>query len=326
MTDIDHLSTPRDRREELLDDLREGFAGRPPSLPAKYFYDARGSELFERITELDAYYPTRAETEIILANADDLVATIDAATLLELGSGSSTKTITLLEAMHRRHGAVTYLAFDVSASAIEHAADALTEDRPWLHVVGVVGDFNTDLHRLEGHGQRLVAFLGSTIGNRDRQGRAALFAEIRAALADDEVLLLGADLVKDPEVLVAAYDDDQGITAAFNGNLLHVLAREAGAELDVEAWAHRAVWNVDEERIEMWLEARTETAISVPAAGIDVRFAPGEGIRTELSCKFRREGLTEELEAAGLEVAAWHTDEAQQFALAVVRPAGAVRG
>lgn len=321
MTDLTHLSTPRDQRAELLDDVAKGFALTPPTLPAKYFYDARGSALFEQITELDEYYPTRAETEILIDNADDLVAVAGTATMLELGSGYSVKTIAILEAMHRAHGDVHYLAFDVSDSAIEAAADALTVDRPWLRVTGVVGDFNRDLHLLTGHGRRLVAFLGSTIGNLDRAGRAELLTEIRASLGPDEVLLLGADLVKDPEVLVAAYDDAQGVTAAFNRNLLDVLACEVDARLDRDAWHHEARWNPDDERIEMWLVADRDTTVEVEAAGVERTFAVGEGIRTELSCKFRRDGITAELADAGLTVDQFLTDDAGRFSLLVVRPA-----
>ena len=320
MTELTRLSTPRDRREELLEDLADGFAVSPPRLPAKYFYDARGSDLFEEITTLEEYYPTRAETEILLAHADDIVADAATSTMLELGSGSSTKTVALLEAMHRAHGDVHYLAFDVSPSAIEAAAATLTAGRDWLRVTGVVGDFNRDLHLLTGHGRRLVAFLGSTIGNLDVAGRAELFAELRASLADDEVLVLGADLVKDPAVLVAAYDDARGVTAAFNRNLLEVLRREVDADLDPDAWRHEARWNADEERIEMWLVASRATRLRVDAAGVDHRFATGEGILTELSCKFRRDGLTGELADAGLEVTRWCTDDADRFALLLARP------
>lgn len=321
MTEIIHLSTPRGHRDDLLDDLREGFRSSPPALPAKYFYDATGSDLFEQITELDEYYPTRAETEIIVAHAAALTGSIDTSTLLELGSGSSTKTVTLLEAMHRRHGDVHYLAFDVSPSAIEYAASQLAPGRPWLTTTGVVGDFNQDLHLLEGHGRRLLAFLGSTIGNLDRAGRGELLREIRSALADDEALLLGADLVKDPATLIAAYDDAQGVTAAFNMNLLAVLVRDVDADLDIDAWRHEARWNSVEERIEMWLVATRPTAIKVPAADLNVAFDAGEGIRTELSCKFRRTGLTEELAEAGLVVDQWRTDAKERFALIVARPA-----
>lgn len=321
MTEIIHLSTPRDRRLDLLEDLRTGFASHPPTLPAKYFYDEVGSELFEQITELDEYYPTRAETEIIMAHAPALTGAIDTATMLELGSGSSTKTVTLLEAMHDRHGDVRYLAFDVSPSAIEFAADQLAPGRDWLTTTGVVGDFNHDLHLLEGYGRRLVAFLGSTIGNLDRAGRAELLREIRLALADDEALLLGADLVKDPATLIAAYDDAKGVTAQFNLNLLTVLARDVDAMLDRDAWRHEARWNESEERIEMWLVATAATRIVIADADIDAKFETGEGIRTELSCKFRREGLTEELAEAGLVIDQWQTDEQERFALVLARPA-----
>lgn len=314
------LSSPRALHDELLEDVRTGFAATPRSLPPKYFYDADGSDLFERITRLPEYYPTRAETAILDAHAAELVAAVDPEQLVELGSGSSRKTVLLLEAMHAHGSGDAYVPFDVSEDAIRGAASALGRDHPWLDVRGYVGDFTTDLHRLPRTGRRLVAFLGSTIGNLDPTGRAALLGEIRATLDDDEALLLGADLVKDPAVLVAAYDDADGVTAEFNRNVLRVLRRELDADVALDAFAHEARWDPLAERIEMWLVATRDTTIHVPELDLDARFAAGEGLRTELSCKFRQDGLTAELEAAGLGVQRWLTDDAGRFALVLARP------
>jgi L-histidine N-alpha-methyltransferase len=318
---VEALSTPRALHDELLDDVRAGFADAPRWLPPKYFYDATGSALFERITALPEYYPTRAETAILEAHAGALVGAVAPEQLVELGSGSSRKTVLLLEAMHTHGTGDAYVPFDVSEDAIRGAAAALGRDHPWLDVRGYVGDFTSDLHRLPRTGRRLVAFLGSTIGNLDPNGRAAMLGEIRSTLDDDEALLLGADLVKDPDVLVAAYDDATGVTAAFNRNLLHVLRRELGADVEVDAFVHRARWEPTQERVEMWLVAVRDTSMHVPELDLTADFAAGEGLRTELSCKFRRDGLTAELEAAGLAVDRWSTDPDGQFALVLARPA-----
>lgn len=317
---VESLSTGRALHDELLDDVRDGFAARPRWLPPKYFYDADGSDLFEQITDLPEYYPTRAETEILEAHATELVAAVVPEQLVELGSGSSRKTVLLLEAMHDHGSGDAYVPFDVSEDAIRGAAEVLGRDHPWLDVHGYVGDFTTDLHRLPRSGRRLVAFLGSTIGNLDPAGRGALLREIHATLDADEALLLGADLVKDTDVLVAAYDDAAGVTAAFNRNVLRVLARELDADVEIDAFAHEARWNDADERIEMWLVATRDTAIHVPELDLTASFPAGEGIRTELSCKFRREALSAELEAAGLAVDRWLTDDAGRFALVLARP------
>jgi L-histidine N-alpha-methyltransferase len=304
----------------LYRDLLAGMAVEPRHLPSKWFYDARGSALFEQITTLAVYYPTRTEDALLREHADVLVAAADADELLELGSGSSTKTRRLLEAMRRHRGAPVYVPLDVSASAIESAAAALEADYPWLRVRGYVGDFEADLPALPRHGRRLLTMLGSTLGNFDEDGRARLLQAMRAACVDDDRLLLGADLVKAVDRLVAAYDDPDGVTAAFNRNVLEVVARELDAELDSAAFAHEARWNAARERIEMWLVARQETAIALPD-GPRWSFAPGQGIRTELSTKFRRERLASELADAGFALEHWITDDEGDFAVLLARPA-----
>lgn len=317
---VTRLRAPRDRTQDLLDDVRTGLTAEPPELPPKWLYDARGSELFEAITRLEVYYPTRAETEILQHHADEIMDRARPEELVELGSGSSTKTQLLLEAMHRGGHGDRYVPLDVSEEAIIAAADSLRVDHPWLEVHGYVGDFLADLPDLPRHGRRLLAFLGSTIGNLDVAARAELLAAVRTALRPEDRFLLGADLVKDEATLLAAYDDPDGVTADFDRNLLHVLRRDAGAEVDIEAFRHEARWVAEEERIELWLVATRPTRIAVPAAGVAREFAPGEGLRTELSCKFRRDGVTAELRTAGLDVEAWWTDRARRFALTLTRP------
>ncbi|MFP5308493.1 MAG: L-histidine N(alpha)-methyltransferase [Actinomycetes bacterium] len=319
---VERLSTPRSLRAQLEDDLAVGMADDPRWLPPKYFYDAVGSALFEDITELEEYYPTRTETAILERVAPDVVATCSPVEVLELGSGSSRKTRLLLEAM-RAHGSGTrYVPLDVSEAAVRGAAEALTRVYPWLDVHGFVGDFHDDLGRIPPpDGPRLVAFLGSTIGNQDRSGRADLLGRIASLLRPEDRLVLGADLVKDPSVLVAAYDDARGVTAEFDRNMLRVVGAELGADLRADSFTHEARWDPEHERIEMWLHATEEVTIPAVGDAPAVVLEPGDAIRTELSCKFRPEGLREELADAGLEVERFDTDEAGWFALVTARRA-----
>jgi L-histidine N-alpha-methyltransferase len=317
---IERLSTPRALREDLAEDVRAGLTGERRTLPSKYFYDARGSELFERITELPEYYLTRAETGILETHALDLVAAVRPVELLELGSGSSRKTRLLLEAMHAGGTGDRYVAIDVSEDALREAADALRASYPWLTVRGYVGDFHADVGGLPpAHGPRLLAFLGSTIGNLDRDARAELFRDVAALLGPADAFLLGADLVKDPDELVAAYDDAAGVTAEFNRNILRVVARELDADVPVDAFTHVVRWNPDEERIESSLRAERPATLAFPTLDLTVDVEAGEEIHTEISCKFRREGLTAELQGAGLAVERWLTDDGGRFALVLAR-------
>jgi dimethylhistidine N-methyltransferase/ergothioneine biosynthesis protein EgtC len=301
-------------------DVSRGLGGTPRTLPPKWFYDKRGSDLFEQITRLPEYYPTRAEHEILTRRAPEIAALTRASTLVELGSGSSRKTRLLLDALTAGGSLVRYAPLDVSASALEEAGEAIRRDYPGLDVTATVADFETDLALSDEPGPRLLAFLGSTIGNFDAAQRKTFYRTLSLALSSDDVLLLGADLVKDPEVLVRAYDDSQGVTAEFNKNVLYVLNRELGADFDPEAFDHVAVWNADEERIEMRLRAKVAQTVKVPDLDLTVEFAAGEDLRTELSCKFRRETLTRELHEGGFTVRDWWTDPAARFALLLAAP------
>ncbi|MGX7827793.1 L-histidine N(alpha)-methyltransferase [Actinokineospora sp. 24-640] len=303
----------------LAADVRAGLAATPKSLPPKWFYDARGSELFDAITRLPEYYPTRAEAAILTAHAADIAEATGAHTLVELGSGSSEKTRLLLNAL-REHGSLNQVvALDVSESALRAAADALTLEYPGVGVHAVVGDFTEHLALVPGEPPRLVAFLGSTIGNLLPDERAKFLGALRGTLLPGEWLLLGTDLVKDPATLVRAYDDAAGVTAEFNRNVLRVLNRELRADFDVSAFEHVAVWDAEREWVEMRLRAARAQRVEIAALGMTVDFAEGEELRTEISAKFRREGITEDLATAGFAAHSWWTDPENRFALSLSR-------
>ncbi|WP_217183262.1 L-histidine N(alpha)-methyltransferase [Streptomyces sp. AC495_CC817] len=308
---------PEDATDAALRaDVLQGLTRTPKTLPPKWFYDARGSELFERITELPEYYPTRAEREILVGRAGEIAAASGARTLVELGSGSSDKTRHLLDAMPGLH---TYVPVDVSESALRQAGEALVAERPGLNVHALIADFTAGLELPSTPGPRLVAFLGGTIGNLVPVERAAFLAAVRALLAPGDTLLLGTDLVKDEAVLVAAYDDAAGVTAEFNRNVLNVVDRELGADFDPDTFDHVALWNAECEWIEMRLRSRTAQTVKIPALDLAVDFEAGEELRTEVSAKFRKEGVRAELASVGLELTRWWTDEEGRFALSLSR-------
>lgn len=306
--------------DSLHADVLQGLAGPPRTLPPKWFYDKRGSDLFEQITELPEYYPTRAEQEILTRRAPEIAALTRASTLVELGSGSSRKTRLLLDALTAGGTLRRYSPLDVSSSALAEAGEAICRDYPGLDVTATVADFESGLALSDEPGPRLLAFLGSTIGNFDAAQRRAFYRTLSLALTSDDVLLLGADLVKDPDVLVRAYDDSQGVTAEFNKNVLHVLNRELGADFDPDAFEHVAVWNSDDERIEMRLRSLRAQTVKVPDLDLSVDFAADEELRTEISCKFRRETLAAELSEGGFTIRHWWTDTAGRFALLLAVP------
>ncbi|MEV6120588.1 L-histidine N(alpha)-methyltransferase [Streptomyces sp. NPDC052077] len=306
---------PEDATDAALrSDVRTGLTGTPKWLPPKWFYDARGSELFERITTLPEYYPTRAEREILVGRAGEIAAATGARTLVELGSGSSEKTRFLLDALT---GLRVYVPVDVSESALTGAGRALAAERPGLSVHALIADFTAALELPDTPGPRLLAFLGGTIGNLLPGERAAFLASVRALLAPGDALLLGTDLVKDEEVLVRAYDDAAGVTAAFDKNVLAVVNRELDADFVPDAFDHVALWDAGREWIEMRLRSRTAQTVKVKALDLAVEFAAGEELRTEVSAKFRKEGVRGELAAAGLDLAHWWTDREGRFALSL---------
>jgi L-histidine Nalpha-methyltransferase len=311
-----HLAADHSARA-LRRDVRDGLTATPKSLPPKWFYDATGSDLFDQITRLPEYYPTRAEASILAERATEITAASDADTLVELGSGTSEKTRMLLDAMRDRGSLRRFIPFDVDASVLEAAGAALVTEYPGVDIDAVCGDFEEHLGEIPGGGRRLVAFLGSTIGNLTPGPRTDFLAAVAKVLQPGDALLLGTDLVKDTERLVRAYDDSAGVTAKFNRNVLAVVNRELHADFDVEAYEHVAKWNAEQDRIEMWLRANTAQRVRVADLDLTVDFAAGEEMLTEVSCKFRPEGVADELAAAGLTRTHWWTDAAGDFGLSL---------
>ncbi len=303
--------------DSLRADARAGLTATPKVLPPKWFYDELGSELFDKITLLDEYYPTRAERSILRAVAGDIAAQTRAVTLAELGSGSADKTRLLLDALRAAGSLRSYVQVDVSEAALVAASPGLLASYPGLELHAVVSDFEERLGLPAGGSPKLAAFLGGTIGNLLPGQRAVFLSAIRSRLSAGDALLLGTDLVKDPAVLVAAYDDDAGVTAAFNKNILSVLNTSLGARFDLDAFEHVALWDPDQEWIEMRLRSVHDQQVEIPGLGLTVSFAAGEEMRTETSAKFRRGGVEAELAAAGLEMRSWWTDEEGRFGLSL---------
>ena len=301
----------------LRRDVRDGLTGDPKSLPPKWFYDSVGSDLFDQITRLPEYYPTRAEAQILTARAGEIAAASGADTLVELGSGTSEKTRRLLDAMRERGALRRFIPFDVDATVLEAAGAAISDEYPGIEIAAVCGDFEEHLGKIPATGRRLVAFLGSTIGNLTAGPRAEFLSSVAAMMQPGDTLLLGTDLVKDTERLVRAYDDSAGVTARFNLNVLAVVNRELGADFDASAFTHVARWNAEEERIEMWLRSDRAQRVHIPALELSVDFADGEEMLTEVSCKFRPAGVDAEMRAAGLTRTQWWTDEAGDFGLSL---------
>jgi L-histidine N-alpha-methyltransferase len=311
------LSEAEDRM--LANDVLDGLTRPFKELPAKHFYDARGSELFERICELPEYYPTRTEREILERRAGDIVEATGAGELVELGSGSAAKARILLDAMASAGTLRRYVPFDVSEQVVRDAAKQLVDEYDGLRIHGVVGDFERHLDRVPeaGRDPRIVALLGGTIGNFPPGTRRRMLRTIGALLGPEDRLLLGTDLVKDPRVIEAAYDDPEGVTAEFNRNVLHVINRELGADFQPDAFDHIAFFDRRHEWVEMRLRARRPCSVLIAGLGLRVEFAAGEELRTEISAKFTRARVREDFEAAGLSLEGWYTDPGRRFALSL---------
>jgi L-histidine Nalpha-methyltransferase len=314
-----HLS-PSSYTESLRADVLAGLTATPKTLPPKYFYDERGSALFDQITRLEEYYPTRTERAILAEHAAEIASISAADALVELGSGTSEKTRLLLDALRNAGTLEAFVPFDVDPAVLTVASEAIAAAYPSIDVHAVVGDFERHLGALPARGRRLVAFLGSTIGNFAPGPRAAFLTALRATLNDGDSFLLGTDLVKDVDRLVAAYDDKAGVTAAFNRNVLYVINRELDADFEVEAFDHVARWNPEREWIEMNLRSARDQVVHVNGLGLAVEFAAGELMRTEISAKFRRERIEAELDVAGLRLTHWWTDPGGDFALSLSVP------
>ncbi len=313
---------PPDEGDDLASDARIGLSRALKELPPKYFYDERGSQLFERITELPEYYPTRAERSILESRAAEVIAAAGGpATLIELGSGSAAKTRNLLDAMQDAGCLQTYAPVDISEEITRKTAECLVDEYPGLEVSGVVCDFEQHLERISVGGPRLIVFLGGTIGNFYPAPRREFLARIAGLLDPEDRLLLGTDLVKETARLEAAYDDAAGVTAEFNKNVLRVLNRELDADFEVEAFAHRAFYDTENARIDIRLRSLAEQSVSLPGIGMTIELQRGEEIRTEISCKFTRSGLERIFATAGLEMTGWFTDPDGDFALSLARAA-----
>jgi L-histidine N-alpha-methyltransferase len=313
---VRRLSATTDWRAQLAADVAAGMARTPKSIPSKYFYDARGSELFDLITLTPEYYLTRAETEILKASAGAILRLTQPDEIIELGSGSSAKTRLLIEAMWATGRGHRYVPIDISEDALTAAALGLCTDYQWLAVDGLVGDFTRDLPLLPRRGRRLMVFLGSTIGNMTSEERHEFLRLIEASMERGDAFLVGLDLVKQPDVLVAAYNDASGLTAEFTRNVLAVINRELGADFDLDGFTHLPVWNPDCSCMEAWLRADRPMRVRISALGQTVRLEAGEVIHTERSCKFERQGFIDELARAGLHLDEWFTDPKGWFALA----------
>jgi L-histidine Nalpha-methyltransferase len=303
----------------LANDVLDGLTRPFKEIPAKHFYDARGSELFEQICGLPEYYPTRTEREILLRHSDGMIRRTGAGELVELGSGSPEKARILLAAMSRAGTLRRYIPLDVSESALAEAAHELVDEFGELIVHGVVGDFERHLGEIPAAGSaaRIVALLGGTIGNFLPGTRRRLLRQIASLLRPQDRLLLGTDLVKDPAVIEAAYDDSAGVTAEFNRNVLHVINRELDADFSPDGFEHIAFFDRRHEWVEMRLRARRPCTVLVADLGLRVDFAAGEELRTEISAKFTRARVQADFEAAGLRIDRWYTDPDELFALSL---------
>jgi L-histidine Nalpha-methyltransferase len=314
-----HLS-PDDVRQRMRADAISGLQAAHKSIPPVWFYDERGSQLFEQITHLPEYYPTRAERHLLELHAPTIGELSKADTLVELGAGACDKTRVLLSALQQLGTLSTYVPFDVSDEFLRDAASMLSSEYDPLAVHLVIGDFSEHLAEIPVDGRRMIAFLGGTIGNLNPTERARFLFDLNCTMSSDDSLLLGADLVKDRRRLVAAYDDAAGVTAAFNKNVLHVLNEQLGGDFDPDLFSHVALWNEAEQWIEMRLRAASATEVTLRDAGISVSFEPGEEILTEISAKFTPARIEEELGAAGFVVdGMWGADEGE-FLLTLAHP------
>ena len=313
---VDRYLTPDELEAALRDDVRRGLASQPKELPPKWFYDERGSQLFDQITRLPEYYPTRCERALLRANAGAIAARAGVDVLVELGSGTSEKTRLLLDALRPRD----YVPFDVDEATLASSARALEGEYPGMAVHGVVGDFTCDLGRLPRQGRRLIAFLGSTIGNLGPDDRAMFLVSLRACVGPGDSLLLGVDLVKDVDRLHAAYDDEAGVTAEFNRNALRFVNRELGADFDVDAFEHVARWDATNRWIEMRLRATSPMKVRLETLDLAVAFDEGEELRTEISCKFTPDGIATELATAGFDVTDTWVQGVDDFLLLLATP------
>ena len=318
---VDIYTDAERQQRNMEDDVRKGLTASHKSLPPKYFYDRRGSMLFEQITRLPEYYPTRVEAALLEEIAPYLTGQFFRGDIVEIGAGSAGKTRKVLDALNGNRRETRYVPLDVDRMTLESTAALLLHDYPGLSVHAVVGDFERDLSRIPpAPGRRLVMFLGSTIGNLDPPARRKMLEAIHGLLwSAEDRFLLGIDLVKDPRVLEAAYDDSAGVTREFNRNILRVVNRGVDSDFEPERFRHVAFYNQRQARVEMHLVSDAPQEVRLRRLGLTIGFPAGEDIWTESSYKFTRPGVEAMLEEVGLRLAEWHTDPASYFALALAR-------
>jgi L-histidine N-alpha-methyltransferase len=319
---LDRRLAPDLLMNTLRSDAREGLTASPKHLPSKWFYDARGSELYELITRQPEYYPYRTERAILQAVSDEIALATQARSVIELGSGSAEKTTLLLGALRRSGMTQVYTSIDISESALISAGTRLVAEHSGLEVRALVADFEAQAEILmsdKSPSPRLILFLGGTIGQLMPSQRAAFFKQLRKSFRQGDMLLLGTDLVKDPAELTAAYDDAAGVSAAFNKNLLVMLNSQLGADFHPDLFDHIVAWQDETESMAMWLRSRANQVIRLTEIGLSVKFAAGERIRTGTSAKFRRDGIRSELENAGFFLCRWWTDPRERYALSLSR-------
>ena len=303
----------------LRSDVLNGLTAEFKELPPKWFYDDLGSELFDEITRLEEYYPTEAERSILRARAADVARLSDADTLVELGSGTADKTRVLLDAMTATGQLRRFVPFDVSEGILRSSSEQLLDEYPGLRIHGVVGDFEEHLDQIPTGGRRVTALLGGTVGNFGPRERKGLLTDIARGMQSGDMFLLGTDLVKEEGRLVAAYDDARGITAAFNKNVLRVLNRRLGGDFDLDGFEHVARFDHDDEWMDLRLRSLRDQDVHLTELDLDLHFAAGEEMRTEISAKFRRSGVEAELASVGLDLIEWWTDERGDYALSLSR-------
>ena len=320
--DLDRRLPPDFLINALRADAREGLTASPKCIPSKWLYDSKGSKIYEEITRLPEYYPFRVEGGILEAVADEIAAATRASSIVEFGSGSADKTDILLRALRRAGTLRAYTSIDISESALVAAGSRLVAEYPGLSVRAVLADFETQAEILAAHGSpapRLVLFLGGSIGQLTSGQRAEFLRRIHGAFRQDDMLLLGVDLVKDPAKLVAAYDDSAGVSATFSKNLLSVLNANVGADFNLDAFDHVVTWHGEAECVAMWLQSRISQVVRLSEIDLSVNFAAGERLRMSISAKFRQDGIRAELESAGFSLRHWWTDPHGQFALSLSR-------
>jgi L-histidine N-alpha-methyltransferase len=310
--------TVRRSRQQMVRDVRLGLTKTPKQLSPKYFYDERGSELFEEITQLPEYYLTRAERSLLEWRISEIIAAVRPCSLVELGAGSATKTRLVIDEMRSSGCAECYVPIDVSKEFLEATALQLQADYPDIKITPVVSDITEPFALPPMASPTLVAFLGSTIGNFPREPAIRLLSHVARAMGQSDRFLLGADLRKDPEIINRAYNDSRGVTAAFNLNILERLNRELGADFPVGGYDHKAFYSSEHHRVEMHLIARKAHKVVIPEIG-EIQFRAGESIRTELSYKYDRPTLEDILKAAGLVMEKWMPADDGSFALALAR-------